>query len=106
MKIPIYFVAALGLTFAANAEEVAVFESGMIQPFSLIFAADGTAYGVEYEKGNRVFTISKSGEVRFIAGRNTPGGKNLGDVAEGEGERRGARADRPARSVRDAERVR
>ena len=57
----------------------------MIEPFSLIFAEDGTAYGVEYEKGNRIFSISPGGQVQFIAGRNTPGGKKLGDGAEGDG---------------------
>ena len=77
---------ALALAYAPSTQaETAVFWSGMIQPFSLVFAEDGTAYGVEYEKGNRVFSISTDGEVHFIAGRNTPGGKKLGDVAEGDG---------------------
>lgn len=76
----------LALACAPSAQaETAVFESGMIEPFSLVFSEDGTAYGVEYEKGNRVFSISPDGEVQFIAGRNTPGGKKLGDVAEGDG---------------------
>ena len=77
---------ALALACIPSARaETAVFETGMIQPFSLVFAQDGTAYGVEYEKGNRVFSISPDGAVQFIAGRNTPGGKKLGDVAEGDG---------------------
>ncbi len=85
MKSRTCFFAFLLAVFTAHGEDVAVFESGMIQPFSLVFAEDGTAYGVEYEKGNRVFSISPAGEVRFIAGRKTPGGKGLGDVAEGDG---------------------
>ncbi len=58
---------ALALACAPSTQaETAVFESGMIQPFSLVFAQDGTAYGVEYEKGNRVFSISPDGAVQFI----------------------------------------
>lgn len=85
MKNLICMFGVLGYVVLGAKAEVAVFEGGMIQPFSLVFAADGTAYGVEYEKGNRVFAISPTGDVRFIAGRNTPGGKKLGDVAEGDG---------------------
>ena len=77
---------ALALACAPSLRaKTTVFDSGMIQPFSLVFGEDGTAYGVEYEKGNRVFSIKPDGEVQFIAGRNTPGGKKLGDVAEGDG---------------------
>lgn len=57
---------------------------GMTEPFSVVFAEDGTLYGVEYEKGNRVFRL-REGKLEFIAGRKSPGGKKLGDVAEGDG---------------------
>ena len=81
-----FIATVLALAFVPYSQaETAVFKSGMIEPFSLVFAEDGTAYGVEYEKGNRVFSISPGGQVQFIAGGNTPGGKKLGDVAEGDG---------------------
>jgi DNA-binding beta-propeller fold protein YncE len=57
---------------------------GLTQPFSIVFDKSGALYGVEYENGNRVFRV-KDGKLTFIAGRKTPGGKNLGDVAEGDG---------------------
>lgn len=57
---------------------------GPTEPFSVIFDTDGTLYGVEYEKGNRVFRL-KDDKLDFIAGSKSPGGKNLGDVAEGDG---------------------
>ena len=36
--------------------EVTVY-TGTTQPFSIVFATDGTIYGVEYELGNRIFRI-------------------------------------------------
>ena len=82
----LFMFVALALTCVPSTQaKTTVFDSGMIQPFSLVFGEDGTAYGVEYEKGNRVFSIKPDGKVQFIAGRNTPGGKKLGDVAEGDG---------------------
>ena len=85
-RCSLFIATLLALAFTPSSQaETAVFGSGMIEPFSLVFAEDGTAYGVEYEKGNRVFSISPDGRVQFIAGRNTPGGKKLGDVAEGDG---------------------
>ena len=75
----LFMFVALALTCVPFTQaKTTVFDSGMIQPFSLVFGEDGTAYGVEYEKGNRVFSIKPDGEVQFIAGRNTPGGKKLG----------------------------
>ena len=82
----LFMFVALALTCVPSIQaKTTVFDSGMIQPFSLVFGEDGTADGVEYEMGNRVFSIKPDGEVQFIAGRNTPGGKKLGDVAEGDG---------------------
>ena len=86
LRSSLFMFVSLALTYVPSTQaKTTVFDSGMIQPFSLVFGEDGTAYGVEYEKGNRVFSIKPDGEVQFIAGRNTPGGKKLGDVAEGDG---------------------
>ena len=58
--------------------------TGLKEPFSVVFDTDGTLYGVEYENGNRVFRL-QSDQLDFIAGRRSPGGQHLGDVAEGDG---------------------
>lgn len=57
---------------------------GLTEPFSIVFDAEGTVFGVEYENGNRIFQI-KNNQLTFIAGSKSPGGKKLGDVAAGDG---------------------
>jgi DNA-binding beta-propeller fold protein YncE len=69
-----------GLNLAAKHKII----SGLIEPFSIVFDKDGTLYGVEYENGNRVFSIADE-KLTFIAGSKSPGGKKLGDLAEGDG---------------------
>src|SRR5580704_6512272 len=39
------------------------------EPFSVDFAADGTIYGVEFTKANRIYKIGTQGKVEFIAGQ-------------------------------------
>lgn len=39
------------------------------EPFSVEFATDGTLYGVEFTKGNRVFKMNSMGKPDFIAGQ-------------------------------------
>ncbi len=69
-----------GLNLAAKPEII----TGLVEPFSIVFDQGGTLYGVEYENGNRVFKIEEN-KLTFIAGSNSPGGKKLGVVAEGDG---------------------
>ena len=76
----------LGLVPAAAAEVVVVNEKAALrEPFSVVFDAQGTLYGVEYEHGNRVFSISPSGEFTVISGAHSAAGSKLGDIAEGDG---------------------
>ncbi|NNM30376.1 MAG: hypothetical protein HKO57_12720, partial [Akkermansiaceae bacterium] len=68
--------------------EVAVMDGrgDLAQPFAVVFGADGTLYGVEFEKGNRVFAVSPDRKTfTIVAGVGGKGGKALGDVAEGDG---------------------
>lgn len=58
--------------------------SDLVEPFSIVFDKNDVLYGVEYENGNRVFRIEDD-KLTFIAGSKTPGGKQLGDVAKGDG---------------------
>lgn len=58
--------------------------SDLVEPFSVVFDKSDVLYGVEYENGNRVFRIEDD-KLTFIAGSKTPGGKQLGDVAKGDG---------------------
>ncbi len=39
------------------------------EPFSIDFTPDGTMYGVEFTKANRVFKMNAQGKVEFIAGQ-------------------------------------
>ena len=70
-------VFSLGFTTVASAEgskvEVVLqggagSESGVMEPFSVVFDKAGVMYGVEFTKANRVFKMSPDGKVTFIAG--------------------------------------
>ncbi|YCM46585.1 hypothetical protein V2O64_11200 [Verrucomicrobiaceae bacterium 227] len=80
MKIPIALLALTLPLLSAPPQEI----TGLTEPFSVVFDTDGTLYGVEYENGNRVFQL-KNDKLEFIAGSKSPGGKKLGDVADGDG---------------------
>lgn len=80
MKFPTFILCLTLPVFAVDPSEI----DGLTEPFSVVFDKEGTLYGVEYEKGNRVFRL-KDGTLDFIAGRQSPGGNSLGDVAEGDG---------------------
>lgn len=79
----------LGLALLAmvRADVVVVGQEGALrEPFSMVFDENGTLHGVEYENGNRVFSISPDGTLKVIAGSSAnDGGKKLGDVAGGDG---------------------
>jgi DNA-binding beta-propeller fold protein YncE len=78
------FLIQLFLVISLPGENMPQITSGLVEPFSVVFDKNGTLYGVEYESGNRVFQL-KDGNLTFIAGSKTPGGKQLGDVAAGDG---------------------
>ncbi|MEJ6580052.1 MAG: hypothetical protein QNL33_20465 [Akkermansiaceae bacterium] len=80
MKIAIALLALTLPLLSAPPQEI----TGLTEPFSVVFDQDDTLYGVEYENGNRVFRL-QDGKLDFIAGRKSPGGNELGDVAEGDG---------------------
>ena len=69
------FSLSIALSFLPTllSAQVAVYK-GTTQPFSIVFASDGTAYGVEYEEGNRVFKLH-DGKIEFIAGQKGSEGK-------------------------------
>lgn len=77
-----HFSAFIGLLTSAFAQSN--FIEGLTEPFSIVFDKDNTLYGVEYENGNRIFSL-KDDQLTFIAGSKSPGGKKLGDVAAGDG---------------------
>ena len=80
MKLLTFLLAITLPSLPAAPKEI----TGLTEPFSVVFDKEGTLYGVEYEKGNRVFRL-QDGKLDFIAGRKAPGGNKLGDVAEGDG---------------------
>jgi hypothetical protein len=61
-------------------------ETGMMDPFSVVFDAAGTMYGVEFTKTNRVFRLSKDGKFSFIAGQKagTDMKQPLAEVGDGK----------------------
>lgn len=59
------------LVAAASAEPRAgelVGAGAIIEPFSVDFAADGSCYGVEFLKSNRVYRLAPSGSISIVAG--------------------------------------
>lgn len=75
-----------GLAAIAAGEVVVVNEKApLTEPFSVVFDDAGTLYGVEYENGNRVFSISSKGKFSVISGASSKAGHKLGDVAKGDG---------------------
>ena len=73
---PVLLVLAAALPAAAEVEVLvsgppagAKGDPAMVnEPFSVDFTKDGTGYGVEFTKANRVFKILAPGKVEFIAG--------------------------------------
>lgn len=59
---------AVALAESSKVEVVVGADSGVVEPFSVIFDKTGVMYGVEFTKANRVFKISPDGKVTFIAG--------------------------------------
>lgn len=43
-------------------------ETGMLEPFSIVFDGDGTMYGVTFTKQNQVFKVTPDGKYSVIAG--------------------------------------
>jgi DNA-binding beta-propeller fold protein YncE len=82
MKISLFNLTTILLTLAAQSAPRLI--TGLTEPFSIIFDKAGTFYGVEYESGNRVFKFQDD-KLTYIAGSKTPGGRELGDVAAGDG---------------------
>lgn len=87
MCFPIASMVPLVCLPVAAVADVTVVNDGMelTEPFSMVFDERGTLYGVEYENGNRVFTIDRDGDFEVLAGAKSPGGKRLGDIAKGDG---------------------
>jgi len=56
------------LLSAGEPEVLADHGAGLRTPFSVVFDAAGKLYGVEYDGGNRVFSVDTDGKLAFIAG--------------------------------------
>lgn len=80
-------IVTLAIAVLGNAvvrADVSVFDQ-VRQPFSVVFDEQNVLFGVEYSKGNRVFSIRQNA-FRVLSGKVPANGKRAAtDVAEGDG---------------------
>ncbi|MEM8952832.1 MAG: hypothetical protein AAGD22_01650 [Verrucomicrobiota bacterium] len=70
-----------------RAQEVEVVVSEQInEPFSICFDEEGHLYGVEFTRGNRVFKVSRDGDLSFVAGVKSTTNPKSGDVGGVDGD--------------------